>query len=169
MKARQLTLDISQRWLFGKANCHPLRGMSRKTDYDVAETPATRQPAILFEYLGEAVFARLPNRLRRECPFVRNLGCPANVVAQCAKEDLRRFGNPVCVSGLELRTHDLQPQRLQFAKSCTENLERIMYVQDVLCSVVTVALFMNQNFLSDETHRVCDLNLGREIIRLEVN
>ena len=39
MRALQLTLDMSQRWLFGKPKYRPSREIIRPTDFDVAEIP----------------------------------------------------------------------------------------------------------------------------------
>jgi hypothetical protein len=39
MKALQLTLDMSQRWLFGKPKYQPARETIRPADYEIAEIP----------------------------------------------------------------------------------------------------------------------------------
>ena len=39
MKALRLTLDMSQRWLFGKPKCRPPRETIRRADFEVAEIP----------------------------------------------------------------------------------------------------------------------------------
>jgi hypothetical protein len=90
---------------------------------------------------------------------------PDGIVDFTKKSRWRSFNRTPCF-GREKRPHGFLPEHPQLWKRIAKSLNRVVYVEQILCPVGRLPPVMDQYFLHEKRHRIWDLNkmlLGRRI------